>query len=68
MYSTGRRNLIQYVLTTYPMSNKLLYDFPTSDIGYPIESARQMAWYKLYITPLLPTGYSFGVGRGQADY
>ena len=52
----------------YPMSNKLLYDFPTSDIGYPIESARRMAWYKLYITPLLPTGYSFDVGRGQADY
>ena len=68
MYSTGQQNLIQYVLTTYPMSNKPLYDFPTSDIGYPIESARRMAWYKLYITPLLPIGYSFSVGRGQVDH
>ena len=41
--------------------------FPTSDIGYPIKSNRWTTSDQLYITQLLPTEYSFGVCRGQAD-
>jgi hypothetical protein len=46
----GSAEDIQYVYITCPMSNESLYAFPTSDIGYPIESDRRTAWHKLHIT------------------
>ena len=39
------------------MSREPLSGFQTLDIGYPIESDRQTASDKLYITQLLPTKY-----------
>ena len=67
MYYMGRRKSIQYVWILCPTSSKLLYDFPMSDIEYPTESDRQMAWYKLYITQLLPTRYSINITNVSAD-
>jgi len=43
------------------VSSELLYDRPTSDIGYPIESDRRTALDKLYITQLLPIRYSINI-------
>ena len=57
MYYTGRRMGIQYMYITCPMGGESLYAFPTSDIGYPIESDRRTAWLKLHTTQLLPTRY-----------
>jgi hypothetical protein len=51
-----------------PMSSELLYDCPTSDIGYPIESDRQTASDKLYITQLLPTRYSINITNAFGGY
>jgi hypothetical protein len=44
-----------------PMIREPLYGFPMSDIEYPIESDRQTALDKLYITQLLPTRYSINI-------
>jgi len=43
------------------MSSEPLYDFPTLDIQYPIESDRWTASDKLDITQLLPTKYSINI-------
>jgi hypothetical protein len=57
----GRRKDIQYAYMMCPTSNEPLYDFPTSDIGYPIESDRRIALHKLHITRFLPTRYSINI-------
>ena len=64
----GRRNLIQYVLTTYPMSIQPLYDFPTSDIGYTIESDRRTSSNKLDTTQSLPTEYWINITNTFGGY
>ena len=68
MYFMGQQNLIQYVLTMYPMSIKPLYDFPMSDIGYTIESDRWTSSDKLDITQLLPTKYSINIMNAFGRY
>src|ERR1700729_2458299 len=43
------------------MIREPLYGFPMSDIEYTIESVKQIALDKLYITQLLPTRYSINI-------
>jgi len=50
------------------MSREPLSGFPTSDIGYPIESDRRTMSDKLYITKLLPTEYSINITNGFGRY
>ena len=50
------------------MIRELLYGFPTSDIEYPIESDRQTALDKLYITQLLPTRYPINITNAFGGY
>jgi hypothetical protein len=50
------------------MSREPLSGFQMSDIGYPIESDRQTASDKLYITQLLPTEYPIIVTNAFGRY
>ena len=50
------------------ISSKQLYDFLTSDIGYPIESDRWTALDKFDISQLLPTKYSINIPNVFSGY
>ena len=63
----GWWNDIQYMWITCPMSGKLLYGFPMLDIGYLIESDRQTASDKHYMTQLLSIRYSINITNISAE-